>query len=248
MWRVNTLRLTVFPGQNAEIPDAGQPTWWSQLVGEAPSNRNFQPKKALFQESGPFNDGELKLNVTPIRIDWKLTPVLDEEDLDILPTISNFEECVASFCELMTRWFAVENSFPVKRLAFGAILFDMVDNREEGYRRLAGYLPAVKINSENSADFLYQINRPRISTTEVQGLSINRLTKWAVAQGQVRAYSLLPNLTVFSPGAGQFACMLELDLSTDNDFIGELPNQQLSPIFNELVQLGLEISQQGDIV
>ena len=54
-------------------------------------------------------------------------------------------------------------------------------------------------------------------------------------------YSTLP-----SPGSG-YACRLELDINTDGDFEGELPRQALPALWDELVRLGAEIAEKGDV-
>jgi len=48
-------------------------------------------------------------------------------------------------------------------------------------------------------------------------------------------------------GPENFACNVELDISTDKEFQSELPREQLSIIFQELVELGKEIARDGDI-
>jgi hypothetical protein len=44
-----------------------------------------------------------------------------------------------------------------------------------------------------------------------------------------------------------FACRLELDINTLPEFQGELERAQLSSLFHELVDLAVEIANQGDI-
>ena len=246
MWQVNILRLTAFLTKDAQIPfpNGDHKSWWSQLVGESPATRNIQPRKGQFEEGGPFGNGQLISSVSPMRIDWKYVPVFGEETGDLLPVLGPFSELLSGFHDLMNRWFSLEDCPPAQRLAFGAILFEFVENRVEGYKTLSKFLESVNLNPENSRDFLYQINRPRNSTTGISGLSINRLSKWAVAIGQMRGLSPDQKFMSFE---SQPSCMLELDINTDSDFNGKFSREQSTNVFGELVELGKEISQKGDI-
>jgi len=139
------------------------------------------------------------------------------------------------------------------RLAYGAVLLEPVENREKGYLRVAEYVPAVKIDPLGSEDFLYQINRPRESTT-VKGMRLNRLSKWSVASFQPVRFSIgIPQSQPRQPlvyshgGTLAMACRAEFDLSTAAGIQQELPHDMLPRIFNELVALGSEIAQYGDM-
>ncbi|MBL7065662.1 MAG: hypothetical protein ISS49_15895 [Anaerolineae bacterium] len=148
----------------------------------------------------------------------------------------------------MHRWFGLAEPPVLTRVAFGAILLYPVDRREAGYRLLQQYLDHVELDPVGSTDFMYQINRPRDATTEVVGLRINRLSRWSVA-------SFVPALLhVSSDGIGpvaqqaaQYACGLQLDVNTVPDYRGPLAQDQLRPIFTELVRLGMEIVEMGDV-
>ena len=148
----------------------------------------------------------------------------------------------------MTRWFNSSGCPPIQRLAFGAVLLQPVDNQQKGYRQLAAYLPSLQLALEGATDFFYQINRARPSHSGVPNLKINRLSKWSVyswamAEAEV---SLAPE-TRFRVRQKGAACRLELDINTHPDFLGDLPQEQLSHIFEELLSLGQEIAREGDI-
>lgn len=244
-WQAEFFRLTAFP---VDPPLVEGTKWWTDVVGEEPEARLLRLKQGALQEEGPFHGGKLALAVQPPRIDWVFSPAEERtpESGDLL-TLGSFSDLVDLFSQTVIRWFTVETCPPIQRLAFGTTLIQPVQNRPEGYRQIALYLPAIKLDAEGSSDFHYRINRRRPSKTEGQNLVINRLSTWSVmAWG--RAF--------FSVGAGRasaasqtsgFALRLELDINTAQDFQGQLSKEQLPGIFEELVEMGKEIAQEGDI-
>lgn len=238
-WQAESVRATAFPSPGSGPHDNS--TWWETIVGEPPENRISQPKVGVLQEQGHFSNGMLTLISQPSRIDWLFTQTNPSE------TSWSLEECVGIFQPVIERWLI---SAPgVQRLAFGAVLRLPVDDRKQGYEALSGFLHNVKLDPEGSSEFLFQINRPRKSET-IEGLSINRLSKWSVALLHQATYSVQP------PQAAPFElmsheesafCRLELDVNTMPDVDGELSAEILAQIFDELVTLGKEIASKGDI-
>jgi hypothetical protein len=109
-----------------------------------------------------------------------------------------------------------------------------------------GMVPGLRLDT-GCSDLLYQINRPRPSMLG-GGLTINRLSKWSAAALQVVQIDATrtPGASV-RPIAEFLTAQLELDIST---VPGErLPSRpsELSEVYEELVDLGLEIAPKGDI-
>lgn len=243
VWQVETLRTTGFPSPAAPVTAS---TWWKDLVGEEPEKRVSQPRRGGHQDEGVLDNGKLVLVTQPARVDWLLTvPDAPQMEGRSIPTIGSFPQALVTFRDLMLRWFALETCPALIRLAFGAVLFQPVDDRPTGYRRLAVYLPSVTLDPEGASDFFYQINRLRMSTSMVTGLRINRLSKWSVALHGLAAFSFEPaTVTLNTP---LVACRLEFDINTAPDFQGELSRQRLPQVFHELVHLGQEIASEGDV-
>jgi hypothetical protein len=140
------------------------------------------------------------------------------------------------------QWF--QNAPSIQRLAFGAILNQSTASSQEGYEKLSKYLTFDL--DKDSSEFLYQINRPRKSQNLNLDLIINRLSKWSV--NLLAGFILSPNdMRQYSLKPAEFALSLELDINTAADFSGELQPEKLSEIFQELVNLGQEIANKGDI-
>lgn len=241
MWRVEAFRLSAF-FQDAHQSDSSN--WWDIVVHEPPEVRNIQPKVKVQQEEGNYAGGRLILNAQPLRADWLFIPAFDPQvggpDLDQAPA---YNGTLIPFDKVAERWLLA--SPPLSRLAFGAVLNVPVKSVSDGYRKLGGYLPAVTLDSDNSRDFLYQINRSRRST-RVDGLTINRLSKWAVATaifGQVPL--TLPLQEHFT--SQSFWAHLELDINTAPEYQAHLSPVQWRAIFSELVELATEVTIKGDI-
>jgi hypothetical protein len=252
-WRVESLRLTAFPSPSAQIIE---PTWWHDLGGEEPESRVSQPRKGGLKEQGSFAGGSLILGVEPTRIDWVYTPIIDEKQAsEGILTIGPLQNTIGVFTSLMNRWFNLETCPTVLRLAFGAVTLQPAQDLRSGYRQLAHYLHSVQIDIENSSDFIYQINRKRHSGI-IHGLDINRLMRWSVAAQQYVSMQMvvppesmqMPSVpTRGSVGPRYYACRLEMDINTVPEFQGSFEREQLTAIFQELVDLALEIFDHGDI-
>jgi hypothetical protein len=244
-WQVETLRLTAFPSPTAQVAELA---WWTELVGEPPETRISRPRMGGQQEEGSYRGGKLLLRVRPERIDWLFTTVHEEEgEVEAFPTIGAFPETVNIFLPLMRRWFDFDTCPPAQRLAFGAVLLQPVEDRSTGYQQLSRYLPHVEVDPEGSSDFLYQINRRRESTSGINGLEINRLSKWSVATWRPARLSVGPAGIGYSKGQEHFACRLELDINTVPNLQEELTREQMPQVLEELVGLGREIAREGDI-
>jgi len=240
VWLAESLRLTVFLTPGAVVGDST----WEDLVGKPPETSVRRP---AYQDEGEFEDGRLTLATQPSRVDWLYAADLRKIESG-LPTVGSFPDAVSKFQQLMYRW--LKECPPITRIAFGAILLQPVGNRIEGYKRIVDYLPSVKLDGENSSEFAYQINRPRVSNN-IDALQINRLSKWSVMEMQ-RLQFVIPAEQVAivqpaAPGEKRSACRLELDINTSPAFAGEFPKEKLFPVFDELIALGKEIAERGDV-
>jgi hypothetical protein len=245
-WEAERLRATIFILPGAEV--AGMESWWKQVVEDEPEEVLTRPREGQLQHTGVFEGKRLALVVQPGRVDWTLLAPLESPDelAERFPTMGQFSGALEPFLRVARRWLDVCPA--VTRLAFGAILIRSVADRQSGYSEISPLLPDVRIDSENSSDFFYQINRPRISKSGMGGLKVNRLTKWSVTQAGLIQIAIGAGAgTVLHSGPRQFACRLELDMSTAAEFSGEIPKDKTPSVFEELVRLGREIANRGDI-
>lgn len=244
-WHVELLRFTGFPAPDAQIE---QPNWWKDVVGESSETRLIQARKGLFQDKGPYEEGELLLKIEPFKIDWFYRAIQNPEEQNTRSTLGLFHDATRIFADLMNKWFAFKDFSPLQRVAFGAIIFQPVESHRTGYERLSEYLgSSVKLDPEGSSDFHYQINRPRDSKTDIANLKINRLTKWSVQTIRLIGFVFDVEHRNIYKGKETFACRLELDINTVPDPKSRFSTVECQAVFDELVQLALEISQKGDI-
>lgn len=238
--QTESLRLTGFLAHGELV---AEPRWWSDLVGAQPETRTSKPGRGELQEAGPVGDRTLTLSVQQGRIDWFLTPRIEQGSPRETPWVGPFPDATGVFSELMVRWLATSPA--LVRLAFSPIVHELVPDRLVGYRRLGEYLPDLRIDSEHSEDLLYQINRPRTSRV-VDNLKINRLSKWSVAKFMFLRLtvgaSVQPDLTTEA-----VSCRIELDISTDAENTVALPPERLSNLFEELRDLSIELTRRGDV-
>ncbi|MBW2060562.1 MAG: hypothetical protein JRI95_03245 [Deltaproteobacteria bacterium] len=246
VWQIESLRVTVFHVSMVER----ELTVWDELIKESPETRTSYPKQGFHRDEGAFENGKLIVETHPNRIDWLYAADTDKIE-EGLPIIGLFPGAAENFCKLMHQWLKI--CPPIKRLAFGAILLQRVEDREEGYRQISEYLPTVDVDLDpiGPSDFLYQINRPRLSKSWSENLQINRLSTWSVSsiwrQGLNVEFSNREPVTPTHPRDTISACRLALDVNTSQEFSGELPKNVLSDLFDELVILAKEIADKGDI-
>ena len=243
-WQAESLRLSTFIFSPIDPVNID---FWERLVGSPPEEKHSKPQQQLAKEEGPYLDGWLSVETRSNRIDWRLTynPRSAPKEL---PVISSYAPLQGKFEKLMKKWFT--HCPIVHRLAYGAVLLLPAENLHAAYSILNDLLPAIKIDSENTHDFHYRINRRRPSQHRNEELDINRLSTWSVAnittigveislsaQGAPRATKLID----------RSVCRLELDINTSPEFSEQMDGSIAAELFSELIALGNEIVFKGDI-
>lgn len=204
--------------------------WWHTVVGEDPDKIDVQPKQKLSIYQSAFNLGRLLLQIQPGRIDWVY--VAEDSVPTEFPTLGVYDNAIHLFKDAISKWLR-SNEIPTSsRLAYGAILVCPVNSRKEAYTQLAQLVRTLNIDTDNSTDFFYQINRPRT----VDGIKINRLSKGSALASIFVSFNQV-----------KIASKLELDINTSPDEIGSIETQKLGDILEALIELGNEIAQKGDI-
>ncbi len=227
-WQVENLRITAFPENNASVSASAM---WEQYIGREPNNTHIQ-RGGLVAREVEYKNGRIFLIEQPGRIEWHY---LTKES----PTIGDLEQELAVVVELARKWLDSPDMFQLNRLAFGAVLLKLVQSSRSAYENLKEFLPFLNLDNL-SGDFNYQVNRRRDSKI-VEGLPINRLTQWnVVSLKQI-------DLTQARVADLDFASRLELDINTSSERINSLPSEKLVKLFDELVEMGLELSKKGDI-
>lgn len=245
-WNADLLRFTGFLSPETQISDQN---WWQILTGEQSDSKVFQTKKRYLQEKGSYKEGEFVITIEPFRIDLVYKSVVNIEK-NTKENLGVFSKSLEIFKNLVNKWFTLDNFPSLQRIAFGAILNRPSIDRKAGYETLSTYLSnTLTIDTENSSDLFYRINRPRKSKLKIKNTNIfiNRLTKWSVQQYKFLGFTLNEDQNRIYKGNPFFSCRLELDINTIPGIITRFSHEQCSKIFQELVKLGIEISIKGDI-
>jgi hypothetical protein len=187
-WVVENLRFTAFPSVDSTFRSSD---WWQDVTGVEPDQMTTGAKKISHTVEGTFEGRKLVMRSVLDRIDWFLLPTDGMAEEAIMnsdsPSVGSPNETFELFSKVVEKWFSCEDLPMINRIAFGATLSRPIGDRRSAYIELRDYIP-VDINPE-STDILYQINLPTQSAT-VAGLSLNRLSKWLVAQHTILTFPL----------------------------------------------------------
>ncbi|MHC5057097.1 MAG: hypothetical protein ACYTKD_20665 [Planctomycetota bacterium] len=249
-WEVDTLRFTAFlPG---ELDAEHSERWWRD-VAKQKTREEVSMSQGGLVEQGIVDGKVLRLQCQGARIDWFLQPKKAEpgEEQPDIYSLGKLGPSLATFVRYMKVWFELPTCPVAKRIALGGILLHRVADREEGYRFLQPLLRgSVQLDVENSREFNYTINRRRPSPS-VEGLEMNRMTKWFVWTWKPFAMTIRlqpgPVLQQTEEGAPKMACRLELDINTAPEFAGTFDQRAQEAILNELTAFAEEIAAKGDV-
>jgi hypothetical protein len=237
-WLAQSLRLTIFPVPGAPLD--GLPTF-ERLTGRTPEQ--IINKAGRYAEAGPIGAGGLQLvRQPPVRVDLVFAIMTNEDDeMPEMLALGPFEEQLAVFLPLARA--LLEGAPPIQRLAFGAELTRRTNNRDESYRYINEKVQGGRLNLDGASEFTYQINRPRDSVT-IRGMPLNRLAKWSANKF---ARLLVDSAGRPTLGPETHGNRLSLDINTSGENLGELARASLVPLFDELVALGREVAERGDV-
>lgn len=244
-WVAEQFRLTAFPLTGAGPLPAEQ--WWETLVGTPAEESAANLKAGSKTLAGTFHGGKLILKLEPGRIDWLLLPLETDPTTGFsgeLPAIGPITENLEAFSEIATGWLSQNDLPDLIRAAFGAVVRHPEPDRPSAYIQLRDYLP-FRIDPDSS-DLNFQVNVPVASHSGVEGLRVNRLSRWSV-MGLARLQLRIESSRVLGevPQIVDHAIRLELDINTSQEIRGPLPRERLIEVYRELVSLGREIITEG---
>ena len=247
VWRVVSLRITAFPVPGIEV----EPLSSKWLTGDEPEDRRQQPKSRSSLEVANVIIGDrvrsARIVTTPFQTDLHLDESATSEEPEpaatVKPELMVASESLAKLRKLAAKWFGSE--WPTTRIAFGAVLRKNAYNRREAYLALAEYLPFA-FDAEETSDLVYQINRPRPSTV-IPDLTLNRLNNWVVLTTHVVQFSAdAMKSSATEPRIVSTDIQLTLDISSAASDV-QLEAGTVPSLFDELIDLGLEIAADGDV-
>lgn len=245
-WQVESFRATTFHNDfSGNAQDVAE--LWERVAREKLEQVSSRPREGLILAEGPYDGNRLVFSGRPERIDWNLRPTPPSPNVpaEVFVTMGPFLDLLQSLLKVGENWLI--ESPEITRLAFGSVLVMATVDLPAAHRELDTLLPKVELDPTGSSDFFYQINRPRQSTSN-DPVGINRLSKWSVMQGGSLGLAVHGNAEPqFTLGRGYFACRLELDINTAGGLPSPIVGEEAIRLFKELVQLGKEITEKGDI-
>ncbi len=241
-WLAESLRYTSFiPGR----VETDLRSWWDSTTGVDPDKIQTEPKSDSQTVEGTVEGKKIILQFTQSRVNWIWAPS-EIELLGEFPLrhIGEFKNVLPEYLDLLDRWFSIKDLPEFHRIAFGAVLIYPVASLEEGYTRLQDQIPSLSLDPSVSTEVEYSINRPITLTVNDDPFEINRLTKWSMKNYKVIAIE--PQGTQHE--AQQHLCRLELDINSTQDRASPVPEKEIPALFHGLVDLGVQISDDGESV
>ena len=238
-WDVESLRLSTFHPERS-----AQPGLWAKLMGNNPESVNERPREQVLQEEGGANGNRLILAYQNRRLDWTVSPSQTRSPDSPKPvTLVDVDQAMS----LIGRSLGVltQSYRQVDRLAFGAILIRQVSDVAEGLSYLSQYLPHMDLENRGGSDFIYQVNRPRLSSY-ASHVRVNCLAKWSLEYVQTGALRILPSQPPYlEVSESLLVDKLALDINTapTNNAISI---SRMPDLLNEFMAFAQEIAVKGD--
>lgn len=239
-WLIEQQRVSFFlaPGTTVDVEAA-----WRHVAQAEPENFSKHGALGVTSANGSWSGGRLIVQAAHARVDAIFA--VSEPGADSVSKnryLGSFSDAETVFLQRIKQWIPAD--IACTRLAFGCNLVLPGASIRETYENIAKLLPTVRLDVESSRDFIYQINRPTKSTV-VDGLALNRLTKWSNRKIMFGAFSLNSDKFEAFPVAEEFETFLELDFNTAADYSELLPLKAVSLLIDELVALSL-VAREGD--
>jgi hypothetical protein len=241
-WQVENLRLSIF----GPMPPR-QRGYWERLMGISPVSIDDRPREDILREQGPVGTNTLILASQLGRIDWQLLPTPTTAPQPLPQSAPRFVQAVDEAVDVLRR--ALQSSLSqikqVDRLAFRAALANEAHTSEQTLLHLSRYLPQMSLVERGGLDFQYRINRRRRSRTAPH-VSINRVTRWEVAQVQTGELRIDNRGVQFETHAVGHIDKVDIDVNTapENNAIA---TDRMPALLNELIELVVKIADEGDI-
>ena len=243
VWHAEQLRTTIFPNESPltlNLLDI-----WKQLRSDEPDEFSIKPTMQKIEKE--MDDRNFLIVSSVDRIHFQMMPSIPSDNPGGLFAESHeLKKMLPIFEAMVEPWLMNDKNNNIIRLAAGGVHLAQVKSRKEGYQRLEAFLPAVQIDADNSRDFQYQINRRRDSKTGEEDSYFNRISKWSVVKSKtvIIDETGTVNKEIFPT---KFACRLAIDISTPHDNEMVFNRGLIVPLSHELHELGIEITDNGDI-
>ena len=234
-WMVLHLRFTTFVHKRS-LSETMEDDWWEALTEDKPIEESKNYQDEVKQQKGIFGKYNLIISSRTDRIDL----ILSGEKIFSPPNankIQSLNSTLEPFVDVVSLWL---NICPLTTsLAFGASLIMPVGDEDASRGKILQFLPDLHLDPSKISDLAYQINRPRDSKS-LPNVQINRRSSWSTPRANII------RIVEDTPERIQLVCKLDLDINTAH-IIDGIPKSCTCFIFQELVKLGHEIAEDGDL-
>jgi hypothetical protein len=240
-WSVETLRVSLF---STEVVSLG-PDDWKGLTGKDTPDAE-QKVVGRHTMSGPFLGGQFSLSASGSRLDCILAALVPSDPIPqaYIPTVGHWPDVCREFVAATEPWLAATGA-PIVRIAFGAVLLGPQPSLDDAYKSLFGTLKSLKGDPTKMRDLIFRVNWP-VNSTSVNGLTINRLTTWAVVRVQFKLLVETGANVILDETPGSYFVRLEIDHNTTQR-TDPFDKNGLSAIYKELTKLALENAEKGEL-
>ena len=244
-WDIESLRVTIFPPSG--FRSANQQTGlWEEVTGEPPEAINSNPRQGLTRVQGSVRGNQLILGIQAERMDWHVPPHVPSNEPPIgIPKVGDSQDMLGIIHDGLLS--SLRTIAVVHRLAFAPVLVREVPDVATGMQELSRYLPNVNLDPSGSADFMYQINRRRRSSS-VHHAEINRLGRWSVEEITSVAFRMMSGQRSVVPQheGTHYVRKLVTDINT-TPATSAMSNDRIHDLFHEMVILTNELAIEGDV-
>lgn len=241
-WEACRSRVTIFPIEGY----AYDPKWFEFITGAPPEKEVTRRDQQLRQATGPFEDGLLELTAQADRVHFKYLP--HESPEVVVATLGAPSAVAGTLTGHVVRLLGQPTPVSVRRVAVGIVAVVRVHAPQEAYQHLAHLLPSVQLDVGNTADFLYQINRPRQLRFDGLTIKVNRLARWSAATFVRLSITTRPALPVKTAQHSEQETVVqsEIDVSSDGDREEPLPTSVCAQLIDDFRELALRTLAEGD--
>lgn len=238
-WEVESFRLSIFHPEPVTRPGL-----WAKFVGDRPQTINDRPHDGIVQEQGDYEGNRLVLTSMARRIDWHVGPIPPTAPTGgSTPTLTEPAKVISLLARATT--VSTKEIPQVDRFAFGAVLVKQPPTEAEVLHHFSQYFPDKGLDSSDTSDFMYQINR-RCRSVSAPHVVVNRVARWSLEQVQSGNLQISTGAPVSVQMLGpRLTGKLVLDINTapENNAISV---NRLPTFFSEFVAFAYDIALKGD--
>jgi hypothetical protein len=240
-WEIQSLRVALFPQRAVPL----SLDIFTALIGTPPELQEDRPREGARRQAGTLDDGnQLQIVITPIRIDLAKTVAQNPAELlgGMQMTMGPFQGQADPFIQLVRSWLPETNDLSILRLALTGTALAEASSATGAYEILQNNVQSVNIRPGEMRDLMYRVNW-RASTEQLPGDYLNHLTTWSAVMFRISAGVLTgPGVSL----AERHFAQMEFDVNTPAERSEPLPSTQLTPIFDDMVELVSRNVQAGE--